>query len=79
MAFQNKNLNCLMMGSFTIWHYRTTEDTIQDIETTNYFGVLWTLAALGDVLYITDKNGRTHVRQVIKLGNEECVIGKLDE
>lgn len=79
MAFQNKNLAVIAYANgFTYWHYNAREEVIEDIDGKNFFGPIWTLAALGDVFLITDKNGRTHQRQIIELGNEKCIVGKLD-
>ena len=77
MAFRNANLSVISFcGGFTLWQYKT-QDPIEDIDGKNYFGPIWTLAACGDVIYITAQ-GRTYQRQIIEIAKDKIIVGKLD-
>lgn len=76
MAFQNKNFNVIAYANgFTLWHYSSNEETLQEIEQDNYFGVVYTLMNSGDIIIITGKSG-TGFRQV-ELNENKVNLKKL--
>jgi hypothetical protein len=76
MAFQQKNLTVIgYANGWTLWHYKTP-DSIEEIEKdASYFGNLWALAGMGDVMYITSQ-GRTYTRQIIEIKQDFVKIGE---
>lgn len=79
MAFENKRLTVIgYANGFTMWHYSASEP-MDEIEGKNYFGAIWTLAALGDLFIITDNHGKTYQRQIVELGKERIILGKLSD
>lgn len=68
MAFKNANLTVINYANgWTMWHYRgEPKESIVDIRTNpKYFAPLWTLAACGDIMYITCA-GHTEQVQIVK-------------
>lgn len=64
MAFKHKNFNVIAYANgFTLWHYSSNEETLEEIEQDNYFGIAYTLMDNGDIIIITGKSG-TGIRQV---------------
>ena len=70
MAFKNLNMSVIAYcNGFTMWHY-STKDSIEDIiKDSSYFKSIYTLCALGDVIYITS-NGKTSIYQVSKIDKD---------
>ena len=70
MAFKNLNLSVIAYANgFTMWHY-STKDSVKDIvKNTSYFKNIWTLCALGDIVYITSK-GKTSTYQISKVSKD---------
>lgn len=76
MAFQNRNFSVLAYANgFTLWHYSSNEETLEEIEQDNYFGVVYTLMNTGDIIIITGKSG-TGFRQV-ELNESKVNLKKL--
>lgn len=64
MAFQHKNFSVVAYANgFTLWHYSSNEETLEEIEQDNYFGVVYTLMNTGDIIIIAGKTG-TGIRQI---------------
>lgn len=76
MAFQHKNFNAIACANgFTLWHYSSNEETLEEIEQDNYFGVVYTLMNNGDIIIIAGKSG-TGFRQ-IELNENKVNLKKL--
>lgn len=76
MAFKNKNMNVIAYANkFTLWHYYSNEEALEEIEKDNYFGVVYTLMNNGDIIIITGKTG-TGIRQ-IELNENKVNLKKL--
>lgn len=76
MAFKNKNFNVVAYANgFTLWHYSSNEETLEEIEQDNYFGVVYTLMNNGDIIIIAGKTG-TGIRQ-IELNENKVNIKRL--
>jgi hypothetical protein len=64
MAFKHKNFNVIAYANgFTLWHYSSNEETLEEIEQDNYFGIAYTLMNNGDIIIVAGKTG-TGIRQV---------------
>lgn len=64
MAFKHKNFSVIAYANgFTLWHYSSNEETLEEIEQDNYFGVAYTLINNGDIIIIAGKTG-TGIRQI---------------
>lgn len=64
MAFQHKNFNVIAYANgFTLWHYSSNEETLEEIEQDNYFGTVYTLMNDGDIVIITGKTD-SGIRQI---------------
>lgn len=49
----NKNLNVIAYANgFTMWHYKSIDDTLETIMTENYFQPIYTLCATGDMVMV---------------------------
>lgn len=60
MAFKNRNLNVIACANgFTLWHYKSNEETLKDITADNYFLPVKTLCAVGDIFMINAQDGTT--------------------
>ena len=76
MAFKNKNFNVIAYANgFTLWHYSSNEETLEEIEQDNYFGFVYTLINNGDIIIIAGKTG-TGIRQ-IELNENKVNIKRL--
>lgn len=79
MAFQNKNLSVIAYANgWTMWHYNANEP-MANIDGKNFFGSIWTLCAVGDLIYIVDDKGRLHQRQITEIKNDYVLTGKLGD
>ena len=64
MAFKNKNFSVVAYANgFTLWHYYSNEETLEEIEQDNYFNIAYTLMNNGDIIIVAGKTG-TGIRQV---------------
>ena len=66
MAFKNRNFSVLAYANgFTLWHYATNEDTLEQIYDKSYWnnGVA-TLANTGDIMIVNASDG-TAIRRVV--------------
>ena len=77
MAFLNKNLGvlCYCQG-FTLWQYKSTSDSLEQIEWAGYFDKIMTLMAHGDIIIINARDG-TAIRAVTEL-SPSVIIGPLN-
>ena len=58
--FLNKNMSVIAYANgFTLWHYTSSEDTIEQITRAGYFQVIDKLASIGDIIIINAKDGTT--------------------
>lgn len=79
MAFQNKHLSVIAYANgWTLWHYNAQEP-MATIDGKNFFGSIWTLCAVGDLIYIVDDQGCLHQRQITKIDKEYVLTGKLGD
>lgn len=66
MAFKNRNFSVLAYANgFTLWHYSTNEDTLEQICDKSYWanGVA-SLANTGDIMIVNASDG-TAIRRVV--------------
>lgn len=64
MTFKHKNFSVIAYANgFTLWHYSSNEETLEEIEQDNYFGIVYTLMNNGDIIIIAGKTG-TGIRQI---------------
>lgn len=76
MAFKHKNFNIIAYANgFTLWHYSSNEETLEEIEQDNYFGTVYELMNSGDIIIIAGKTG-TGIRQ-IELNENKVNIKRL--
>lgn len=79
MAFKNKHLSVIAYANgWTLWHYNAQEP-MANIDGKNFFGSIWTLCAVGDLIYIVDDQGCLHQRQITKIDKEYVLTGKLGD
>jgi hypothetical protein len=58
MPFQLRDLSVLSYANgFTLWHYRSTADTMATITAANYFAPASAMVARNDVLVIVGSDG----------------------
>lgn len=71
MAFQNKKMSVIAYADgWTLWHYKTNQDTLQDIvDNREYFSNLYTLMNVGDVVYMETKDRIITQVAVIRVGD----------
>ena len=76
MAFKNKNMSVIAFANgFTLWHYKSNEDSLEQIEWAGYFDRVVTLMAHGDIIIINGRDG-TAIRAVTEL-SPSVIIGPL--
>jgi len=74
--FKNPNMSVVAyMNGFTMWHYKSQEDTIKDICEPGYFDKIKTLSAVGDIFLINAKDGT--VIRVLTALSPKMEIGNL--
>lgn len=57
MAFKNNNLSVIAYANaFTLWHYRSLNDTLKEICTLDYFEKVRTLSNTGDIVIINARD-----------------------
>lgn len=69
MAFKNKNMSVIAYANgFTIWHYAESDETIHAVDMVNFFGGIWTLMAVGDLINLNAIDGFAQL-VVVKIEN----------
>lgn len=65
MAFQQINMSVLAYANgFTLWHYISTEETIEQMETENFFKPIQGISNTGDIVMLNGIDG-TAVRTLV--------------
>ena len=65
--FVNKNMSVIAYANgFTLWQYKSNEDTLEIISHPGYFERVMTLMAIGDIVIINAKDGAA-IRAVTEL------------
>lgn len=65
MAFQQRNMSVLAYANgFTLWHYISTEETIEQMETESFFKPIQGIANTGDIVMLNGIDG-TAVRTLV--------------
>ena len=71
MVFQNKNMSVIAFANgFTVWHYTESKKTIHAVDMVNFFGIIWTLMAVGDVINLNAVDGFAQL-VVVKIENKK--------
>lgn len=74
--FLNRNMSVVAYANgFTLWHYKSNEDSLEQIEWAGYFDKIVTLMGFGDIIIINAKDG-TAIRAVKEL-SPNVTIGQL--
>lgn len=74
--FLNKNMSVVAYANgFTLWHYVSREDSLENIEWAGYFDKIVTLMGIGDIVIINAKDG-TEICAVTEL-SPSVIIGPL--
>lgn len=77
MAFQNRNFNMIAYANgFTLWHYSSNEETLEEIEQDNYFGIVYTLMNNGDIIIINGTDA-TGMRRIVSIDNGQVKLARL--
>ena len=78
MAFKNRNFSVLAYANgFTLWHYTTNEDTLEQICDKSYWDKgIAVLANTGDIMIVNASDG-TAIRRV-ELNDSEMKLTKLN-
>ena len=78
MAFKNSNLSMIAYANgFTLWHYSTIEDTLEQVCTSKYWNKnVAVLANTGDIMIVNAADG-TAFRKVV-LTPDEMKLTTLD-
>lgn len=70
MAFQNKNMSVIAFANgFTLWHYKSRDDSLKTICELRYFNKIHTLMNTGDIVIINGKD-TTGIRMVELVGDD---------
>lgn len=70
MAFKNRDLSVIgYANGFTLWHYKSYEDKLEDVCNLGYFNNVMTLVNTGDVIIINGKD-LTGIRMMELVGEE---------
>ena len=65
--FLNRNMSVLAYANgFTLWHYTSNEDSLEQIEWAGYFDKMVTLVHFGDIIIINARDG-TAIRTITGL------------
>lgn len=76
--FLNKNMSVVAYANgFTLWHYKSTQDSLEQIEWAGYFDKIVTLMAIGDIVIINGKDS-TEICAVTEL-SPSVIIGPLSK
>lgn len=74
--FLNRNMSVIAYANgFTLWHYKSNEESLEQIEQAGYFNKVYTLMGFGDIIIINAKDG-TAIRAVKEL-SPNVTIGQL--
>lgn len=74
--FRNKEMSVIAYANgFTLWQYRSSEDTLEIISQPGYFERVVTLMAIGDIVIVNAQDG-TAIRAVTEL-SPSVIIGPL--
>ena len=75
--FLNKNMSVIAFANgFTLWQYKSTSDSLEQIEWAGYFDRIMTLMAHGDIVIINARDS-TAIRAVTEL-SPSVIIGPLN-
>ena len=75
--FLNKNMSVIAFANgFTLWQYKSTSDSLEQIEWAGYFDRIMTLMAHGDIIIINARDS-TAIRAVTEL-SPSVIIGPLN-
>lgn len=56
--FLNRNMSVIAYANgFTLWHYKSNEDSLEQITWAGYFQPIDKLAAIGDIVIINGRDG----------------------
>ena len=76
--FLNKNMSVIAYANgFTLWHYKSTQDSLEQIEGAGYFDKIIMLMAIGDIIVINGKDS-TEICAVTEL-SPSVIIGPLSK
>ena len=68
--FRNKDMSVIAFANgFTLWHYKSREDFLDNICELRYFNKIFTLMNTGDIVIINGKDS-TGIRQVELVGED---------
>lgn len=74
--FLNRNMSVLAYANgFTLWHYKSSEESLEQIERAGYFNKIVTLMGFGDIIIINAKDS-TAIRAVKGL-SPNVTLGQL--
>ncbi len=77
MAFKIRNLSVLAYANgFTLWHYKTSEDTLPVITLSNYFIDGYDMLSVGDMIMVTAFDGGS-VRMVNFVASDQVITRPL--
>lgn len=79
MAFQNKNLSVIAYANgWTMWHYATNNDPMDEITKDEYFAPVHTLMNAGDFICIV-ANGQACIKYITKLSQDFVKLNALQK
>jgi len=74
MSFSLRNLSVLAYANgFTLWHYKTPQDTVPDTKTPGYFADAADLMAAGDLVMLTTPTAG-HIATVTGTGRSLALV-----
>jgi hypothetical protein len=77
MAFAIRNLSVLAYANgFTLWHYKSGQDRLEDVSSGNYLGTASDMLSVGDLVMITAADG-AGIRVVTQTDTEKVVTAPL--
>lgn len=77
MAFQNRNFSVLAYANgFTLWHYSSNEETLEEIVADGFFNPVKTLCNVGDIIVINATN-TTGMRRIVSIDVGQVKLAKL--
>lgn len=79
MAFQNKNLSVIAYANgWTLWHYTTNNDSMEEITKDEYFTPVHTLMNAGDFICIV-ANGQACIKYITELSQDFVKLNALQK
>ena len=79
MAFQNKNLSVIAYANgWTLWHYATNNDPMDEITKDEYFAPARTLMNPGDFICIV-ANGQACIKYITELSQDFVKLNALQK